>query len=154
MRESLKTVALLVANPALSSILATTLAGVPMLRVRPFESEVALTTYLRLALADLVVADLDSLPDGAERLAGPLRRAAGIGGKLKVLALASERSAARGRVALGAGFDEIIMKPMSPKYLVERVLARLAGRPRAMLRHIPSPRDWAAFGDNVVPLFR
>jgi DNA-binding NarL/FixJ family response regulator len=154
MRESLKTVALLVANPALSSILATTLAGVPMLRVRPFESEVALATYLKLAPADLVVADFDSLPDGAERLAGPLRQAAGMGGRLRVLALASERTAARGRVALGAGFDEIIMKPMSPKYLVERVLARLAGRPCLPLRRPPLPRDWSAFGDNVVPLFR
>jgi hypothetical protein len=48
------------------------------------------------------------------------------------------------------------MKPMSPKYLVERVLARLANRKatapdrRASLRK----RDWSSFGDNVVPLFR
>lgn len=150
MRESLKTVALLVANPALSSILATTLAGVPTLRVRPFESEMALATYLRLAPADLVVADFDGLSGDAERLAARLRHAAGLS-RMKVLALASERSAGRGRAALNAGFDEIILKPMSPKYLVERVLARLAGRPR--VRPAPAPRDWSAFGDNVVPLF-
>ena len=50
--------------------------------------------------------------------------------------------------------DEIIMKPMSPQYLVERVLARVAGRlPAAAVSPAPPPRDWSSFGDNVVPLF-
>ena len=57
--------------------------------------------------------------------------------------------------SIHAGIDEIIMKPMSPRYLVERVLARLAKkktlRPeRRALRRT----DWSRFGDNVVPLFR
>ena len=61
------------------------------------------------------------------------------------------------RAAIDAGIDEIIMKPMSPKYLVERVLARLANKKPAMkpermqsLRR----RDWSSYGDNVVPMRR
>ena len=46
MAEPIKTVAVLVANPALSSILSMTLAGASSLRVRPFETQVALQTYL------------------------------------------------------------------------------------------------------------
>ena len=46
------------------------------------------------------------------------------------------------------------MKPMSPRYLVERVLARLA-QPARQERRERSLRkkDWSAFGDNVIPLF-
>ncbi|MEO6394470.1 MAG: hypothetical protein ABIO40_00990, partial [Devosia sp.] len=62
--------------------------------------------------------------------------------------------------SIHAGIDEIIMKPMSPKYLVERVLARLAKRSPAAKalptasRSAVRPREgWAQFGDNVVPLF-
>ncbi len=149
MRTRLKTVALLVANPALSSILATTLAGAPSLRVRPFETELALRTYLRLVPADLVVADFDSLPARADRLAE--RLGAEPGRRPPIVALASERTAGLDSAALQAGIAEIIMKPMSPRYLVERVLARLAGRPRRPTR--PAVRDWSSYGDNVVPLF-
>jgi two-component system phosphate regulon response regulator PhoB len=66
MGEPIKTVAVLVANPALSSILSMTLAGASSLRVRPFDTQVALQTYLHLAPADLVVADFDSIPSRAD----------------------------------------------------------------------------------------
>jgi hypothetical protein len=57
--------------------------------------------------------------------------------------------------SIHAGIDEIIMKPMSPRYLVERVVARLAGpaAPTAVRRGFHK-RDWSKFGDNIVPLFR
>ena len=43
---------------------------------------------------------------------------------------------------------------MPPRYLVERVLARLA-RPRMPERRKAlHTRDWSSFGSNVVPLFR
>ena len=64
--------------------------------------------------------------------------------------------------SIHAVIDEIIMKPMSPKYLVERVVARLAkkvstpttpgGRPER--RDSLRKRDWSTFGDNVIPLRR
>ena len=73
MAEPIRTVAVLVANPALSSILSMTLAGASSLRVRPFETQLALTTYLHLAPADLVVADFDSVAARADLLADDLR---------------------------------------------------------------------------------
>jgi DNA-binding response OmpR family regulator len=156
MALALKTVAVLVANPALSSILSMTLAGAPSLRVRPFESRLALKTYLRLASADIVVTDFDSELARADLLAEDLRHDESIQSRnLQIIALASSLTADAKAASIHAGIDEIIMKPMSPKYLVERVLARLAkpklpDRRQGRLRK----RDWSSFGDNVVPLFR
>lgn len=151
MPTPLKTVAVLVANPALSSILSMTLAGAPTLRVRAFETEAALRAYLRVAAADLVVADFDSLPARADRLAERLRADRKISPQLQIVALASERVVEAQVTSRRDGIDEIIMKPMSPRYLVERVLARLAKAPeRRSLR----TRDWSSFGSNIVPLFR
>ncbi len=156
MGPPIKTVAVLVANPALSSILSMTLAGASSLRVRPFDTQLALMTYLHLAPADLVVADFDSVPSRADRLAEDLRGDRAITSReLQIIALASALTAETKMASIHAGIDEIIMKPMSPRYLVERVLARLAKkktlRPeRRALRRT----DWSRFGDNVVPLFR
>ena len=147
MAATLKTVALLVANPALSSILSSTLAGAPSLRVRPFESLVALTAYMRLAHADIVVLDVGD----AEASAAALRQDRGIASRdLQIIALASSLTADRRLDAV----NEVIIKPMSPRYLVERVLARLtiAQRPERRMRGLYK-RDWSAFGDNIVPLF-
>jgi len=45
---------------------------------------------------------------------------------------------------------------MSPKYLVERVLARLAKKKALPLkperRQALRKRDWSNYGDNVVPM--
>ena len=154
MPEPLKTVAILVANPALSSILSMTLASAPSLRVRPFETEIALRSYLRLAPVDLVVADFDSLPARADRLAERLRTDVEIPKRLQIIALASELPTDAKAASIEAGIDEIIMKPMSPRYLVERVLARLARARQPERRKGPNKRDWSSFGSNVVPLFQ
>ncbi len=153
MSQPLKTVAVLVANPALSSILTVTLASVPTLRVRAFESEAGLKRYLQITTTDLVVADLDSLTHPADRLAERLRADAQIPGQLQVIALARTLSADTKMSSLRAGIDEIIMKPMSPRYLVERVIARLARPAMADRRRSLRKRDWSSFGSNVVPLF-
>jgi two-component system phosphate regulon response regulator PhoB len=152
MPEPLKTVAVLVANPALSSILSMTLAAVPSLRVRPFDTEAAMLSYLRLAPADLVVADFDSLPARADRLASRLRADPAVHRRLHIIALASQVSIDTRTASKHAGIDEIIMKPMSPRYLVERVLARLAIARREAPRGL-NRRDWSAYGSNIVPLF-
>ena len=154
MAEPLKTVAILVANPALSSILSMTLAGAPSLRVRPFDTEAALRSYLQVAHADLVVTDFDSLPARADRLAERLRADASISRRTQIVALASDISADVKAASIHAGIDEIIMKPMSPRYLVERVLARLAKVRNPERRRGLNKRDWSAFGGNIVPLFR
>ena len=160
MAEPIRTVAVLVANPALSSILSMTLAGSTPLRVRPFDTQIALTTYLHLAPADLVIADFDSVPARADRLAQDLRGDAAVHSRnLQIIALASELTPDAKAASIHAGIDEIIMKPMSPKYLVERVLARLAHHgERRDTPKTERPRfrrkDWASFGDNVVPMRR
>ena len=153
MPQSLKTVAVLVANPALSSILSMTLAGVASLRVRQFETQVALTTYLRLAPADLVVVDFDSTIAHAEKLAEAIRAE---GRRLQIIALAGTVTPEIRDVAAAAGIDEVIVKPMSPRYLVERVMARLLRVPARTVttsRRRSAMPDWSRFGDNVVPLF-
>ena len=138
----LRTVAVLIANPALSSILSMTLAASPSLRVRPFESEPVLRAYMQVAPVDVVVTDFDS------DTAGHLRADQPVSSRFQIIALASKPS------PRPAGIDEIILKPMSPRYLVERVLARLA-KPRALASARPGlhKRDWSKFGDNIVPLF-
>ncbi len=156
MAAPLKTVAVLVANPALSSILSMTLASAPSLRVRAFETELALTAYLQLAPADLLVADFDSAASPAGQLAARLRADPSIPKGLQIIALASAVTPEMRAGAQASGIDEILMKPMSPRTLVERVLARLA-RARNILperRRGLLKRDWSAFGDNIVPLFR
>jgi two-component system, OmpR family, phosphate regulon response regulator PhoB len=154
--EPVRTVAVLVANPALSSILSMTLAGTASLRVRPFDTKLALTTYLHLAPADLVVADFDSLSARADLLAQDIRRDAAIHSRdLQIIALASTLTADAKAASIHAGIDEIIMKPMSPKYLVERVMARLSKVKVVRADRRRSRRsEWAGFGDNVVPMVR
>jgi DNA-binding response OmpR family regulator len=104
-----------------------------------------------------VVADFDSVPARADRLAEELRGDRGIASpELQIIALASALTPETKLASIHAGIDEIIMKPMSPKYLVERVLARLAKKSAAAVRARTSIRrkDWSSFGDNVVPLFK
>jgi len=158
MADPIKTIAVLVANPALSSILSMTLAGSSALRVRPFDSQLALFTYLHLAPADLVVADFDNFASPADRLAEDIRHDSAIASRgVQIIALASSLTPESKMASIHAGIDEIIMKPMSPKYLVERVLARVAKKrlpAQPERRATLSRKDWARFGDNVIPLFR
>lgn len=150
MAANAKVVAILVSNPALSSILAAVLASVPTLRVRPFESQLALTTYMRLAPVDLIVADFDG-DAPAHLLAVDLRADHRLERRdFQLLALASAITPQLKTVSVRAGIDEIILKPMSPRYLLERVLSRLARRAAAQQLRKPAPVQWPA---NVIPLF-
>ena len=86
-----------------------------------------------------------------------------------VIALAGTITENMKQASIASGIDEVILKPMSPKYLLERVLSRLdcappqikAGRyqgpeRRGRLRtsSIAAMAAHARRGDNVVPLFR
>lgn len=150
MKANAKVVAILVSNPALSSILSAVLASVPSLRVRPFESQLALTTYMRLAPVDLIVSDFDG-DVRADLLARDLRADTRLERRdFQFIALASAITGDVRDASLRAGIDEIILKPMSPKYLLERVLSRLARRAAAQQLRKPSAVQWPA---NVIPLF-
>lgn len=130
-----KTVALLTANPALTSILSAVLATEPGLRVRSFEARTPLNAYMRLAPVDLLVSDFDNVLDRADALARHLRHDGLLVRRdFQVIALARRIGEDTRAHCTRAGIDEVIVKPMSPKYLVERVTARLR-RPSAYRRH-------------------
>ena len=153
MTQPVKVVAVLISNPALSSILSMVLAATPSLRVRPFESAVGLSTYMQLAPVDLVVCDFDGA-EPADVVARQLDDDAGLKRPgVKIIALASTVNAETKRASIRAGITEIIMKPMSPKYLLERVLShldRLTPRPAPRPRAVSLRRELTS---NVVPLF-
>ncbi len=156
MGEQAKVIALLVSSPALSSILSTVLASAPSLRVRPFDTQAALTTYMRLAPVDLIVSDFDSERAPADRLGRELHADDTLERRdFQMIALATRVTPETKLASIGAGIDEIIVKPMSPRYLLERVLSRLArkaGIERRVSRILPRAQDFS--GSNVVPLFR
>jgi two-component system phosphate regulon response regulator PhoB len=152
-----RTIAVLVANPALSSVLSMVLASVPTFRVRPFDSEHSLVTYMRLAPVDVVVTDFDSVAARADRVTRDLRADEAIPYRdYQVIALASDVSPETKDLCIGAGIDEVIVKPMSPRYLLERVQARLARvATRAVVRRVRETLkrpDFSQYG-NVIPLW-
>lgn len=155
MPESMKVIAILAGSPALSSILNAVLAAAPGLRVRSFETQAALTAYMRLCPVDLVVSDFDCEAAPADRLARALRGNEAVARRdFQIIALASGVGRDMRAIAAESGIDEVIVKPMSPRYLLERVEARLhqPRRPRLSIVRAEVPRE-IVYRDNVVPLF-
>lgn len=143
MSEPEGVVAVIVGNPALSSILTGMLACDPRLRVRAFESEDALCAYRRIAPVHLVICDLDAESIPFAGLLARLRRESGPG--FEAIALTRAVAPDTRRRIRAAGVAELIVKPMSPRHLHQRVLNRLARR--------RSPAPEPRFGGNVVELF-
>ncbi|WP_189426220.1 hypothetical protein [Devosia pacifica] len=151
MREPI--IAIFAASPALASVLSMVVAGDPKLRVRVFDSAVSLRAYMRIAPISVLVCDCDredvdmpafvmSLredPDAAER-------------RFSSIALSRQVSRSFKRQIDASGIDEVLVKPMSPRHLLERVHARLARRSRSPSSPRPRhrPLEW---GPNVVELF-
>lgn len=125
MSETRKLVAILAANPALTSILAKPLAGQAGLRVAEFETAQALVTFMRISPLDLIILDADTtgMPAGDfvqslrsnRRLASP---------RFDIIAL-TRTAAAFHQELLDSGFDEILVKPISTNELLDRVVQRL-----------------------------
>lgn len=166
MGENIKVVAVLAANPALSSLLTMVLAGCPSLRVRLFESRAALVTYMRLAPVDVLVADFDCAEAPADEIATALRHDDRLVRRdFSIIALTRSVDETTRRAAIAAGIDEVLVKPMSPRYLLERVLARLRrnhpvvtaaayrGPERRSRLTLPPAGIYARHTDNVIPLF-
>jgi len=165
-----KVVAILTANVALSSIVHMVLSDHNQLRVREFESEELLSLYMHIAPVDLLICDYDQPGDEAFSLVGRLRAKDGLVRRdFQVIALSKTVNMQTKAACVGAGIDELIIKPMSPAYLETRVLARLSEgarhftmgktytgperRQKAQVR--PTTGYFPGVGQgNVVPLFR
>jgi DNA-binding response OmpR family regulator len=158
--ETLTTVAILAAQPALNALLGMVLAGAPNLRVRTFESELTLQVYMRIARVDLVVVDCDDIDVEALTLLRDDESIETPG--FRAIALSTELSRELKHRCDAAEVAEIVIKPMSPRYLLERVQARLRDghitrQPRIRQANRPTPRqlvplDFSQFA-NVVPLW-
>jgi len=164
-----KTVAILAANPALSALLTMVLAGDSRLRVRPFASEVDLYAYMRIAPLDLIVVDFDREGRPAYEIVEAIRLDPGlISRDLPVIGLTRAITPPMREQTISAGIDEVLVKPTSPRHLLQRVQARLLRRSvvgalgsgyrgperrnRSPVRR-PEPHPGRRASDNVVPLF-
>lgn len=163
-----KTVAILAANPALNAVLGMVLAGDTRLRVRPFDTEVELLAYMRIAPLDLAVVDFDR--DGRpayEMVEGIRLDPTLVSRELPVIALTRAITPPMREQAISAGIDEVVVKPMSPRHLLQRVQARLLRRSvvgalggyrgpdrrnRVPFR-APQPQPSRRVTDNVIQLF-
>lgn len=161
------TIAVLSSSPALASVLGATLRRGHRWRVREFNDSRALNDYMRIAPLAVLVADYDLERTDAAEVALAIRGDAALASRhVQIIAMSRTVDPEMRRKCVQAGIDEMIIKPMSPVYLEERIAARLvagtntyvAGSPRyvgperrnrillADARPIPVERR----GENVV----
>lgn len=164
-----KTIGILVANPALCAVLAMVVASDSRLRVRPFESEAELFAYMGIAALDLLVVDFDREGRPAYEMVEAIRLDPDLVYRdLPVIALTRAITPPMRQQAISAGIDEVVIKPMSPRHLLQRIQARLLGTERIGAHEhgylgperrgrvtLPKPDIHPArrATDNVVPLF-
>jgi DNA-binding response OmpR family regulator len=128
--EPAKTIAVIAATPALSSILSMVLAADSRLRVRQFDSDMALLAYMRLAPVDVLVCDFDRDGRPAYEMVEAIRLDNSIESQeVQVIALTRTITPPMRHQSISAGIDEVLIKPMSPRHLLQRVQARLRTRP-------------------------
>ena len=161
---SLKTVAILTQGEALSALLQMVLSAHRHLRVRVFANVESLSIYMRITPIDLLICELGAGAEGAVHLVPELIAHSGNKTHFQTIALATDGDAPTKALCERAGIDEVVFKPMSPRYLEERVLARLE-RPmrrrlaedvwpdRRRMRPSRAPRLNFPLPDNVIPLF-
>jgi len=163
-----KVVAIIAANPALSSLLAMVVAADSHLKVRQFESDIDLIAYMRLAPVDMLVCDFDREGRPAYEMVESIRLNGDLVSQdVPVIALTRTITPPMRHQAISAGIDEVIIKPMSPRHLLQRIQARLRGRSvvgvlggyrgperrNRITMPIPQPVPARRNSDNVVQLF-
>jgi len=166
--ESTKVVAIIAANPALSSLLAMVVAADSHLKVRQFQSDIDLIAYMRLAPVDMLVCDFDREGRPAYEMVESIRLNGDLVSQdVPVIALTRTITPPMRHQAISAGIDEVIIKPMSPRHLLQRIQARLRGRSvvgvlggyrgperrNRITMPIPQPVPARRNSDNVVQLF-
>lgn len=120
------TIAVLSTSPALASILGATLRRRKGWRVREFRDSRALNAYMRIAPVTILVSDYRLGESTVADMALDLRASDLIVSRhVQIIALSKDVDVAMRERCVQAGIDEVIMKPMSPLYLEERITARL-----------------------------
>lgn len=168
MSEPAKVVAIIAANAALSSLLAMVVAGDLRLKVRQFESDIDLVAYMRIAPVHMLVCDFDREGRPAYEMVEAIRlNPELVSQDVPVIALTRSITPPMRHQAISAGIDEVIVKPMSPRHLLQRIQARLRSRsvvgalggyrgPERRNRTplpVPHPLPTRRGSDNVVSLF-
>jgi len=166
--EQAKVVAIIAANTALSSLLAMVVAGDSRLKVRQFDSDIDLISYMRIAPIDMLVCDFDREGRPAYEMVESIRlNSELVSQDVPVVALTRTITPPMRHQAISAGIDEVIIKPMSPRHLLQRIQARLRtrsvvgvlggyrGPDRRNRSPIPAPYPVPTrrTTDNVIPLF-
>lgn len=168
MSEPTKVVAIIAANSALSSLLAMVVAGDSHLEVRQFDSDLDLIAFMRINPIDMLVCDFDRDGRPAFEMVESIRlNNSLISQEVPVIALTRTITPPMRHQAISAGIDEVIIKPMSPRHLLQRIQARLRKRTvvgalggyrgpdrrNRISMPIPSPLPARRSTDNVIPLF-
>lgn len=128
MAPTAPTIAIVSESAAFGSILCSLLRRERGWRVRGFATARALHDYMRIAPVAIVVCDYELegalLPTFAARLRqdGDL-----VSRDAQILALSRIVEPDMRKACVASGIDEVIVKPMSPAYLAERIRARLEG---------------------------
>lgn len=125
------TIAVLSTSPALASILGATLRRGRDWRVREFRDTRSLSAYMHIAPVAVLVADYALENATAADVAHDLRSDSSVISRhVQIITLSRSVDLAMRQRCVQAGIDEVIMKPMSPLYLEERITARLRSVPR------------------------
>ncbi len=167
MASQRKFVGILTSSPALGSIITMIVGGVEGLHAQQFDTMSALVSHMRIVPVDLIVCDYEFESGSALDLVGALRKQS-VRRQYELMVLTGRISR---EIKLGCRFakaDEVIVKPMSPVFLRERILSRLgidedmSGNPDNwhgsstkpprpnFPHHLENSSGWP---DNVVPLF-
>ena len=166
--EPSKVVAIIAANPALSSLLAMVIAGDTHLKVRQFDSDIDLIAYMRIAPVHMLICDFDREGRPAYEMVESIRlNNALVSQDVPVIALTRSVTLPMRHQAISAGIDEVIIKPMSPRHLLQRIQSRL--RTRSVVGVLggyrgpdrrnrtpmptPFPQPSRRGSDNVIALF-
>jgi len=125
--RSLKVVGIVAQNRALSSILAMMLRDCANVRVRIFETHKALQVYLRIAPIHLLLCDYQLDDMSCPELVSSVKSNPQMHTEnMQIIALTRNIDRTMQREIGITGIDEVIVKPMSPAYIRERAMARLA----------------------------
>jgi len=119
-----KYIAIITDSPALGSIIAMMLESEEQLHIQQFDTASTLRAHMRIVPLDLIVMDYHLERITAAQLVLDLRRDLPQR-QFETLVLTSRVSAEIKLACKFARINEVIIKPMSPVFLKERVLSRL-----------------------------